>query len=415
MTTHIPYGETTIDVTVPDRNFGGIVELSDQTYINDVCSYIRQALVKDVFERFLGDVSRVLLVANDSYRSTPSSLAVDALQPYLKDIPDLRVVIATGLHRRPSDNEIKRILGEDFAKSHSEVVHSDAYDRSQFDTFGEWENGSEILIHKLVSWAERIIAIGSVEPHYFAGFTGGPKSFLPGLSHHSTIEANHALAVDSECQPAKLVGNPVAESIREAVSKVDCGKVYSIQFVNDSRQNVIGVFTGDLWDSFDKAVQCARDVYIRPIRKKHHVVVAVNCHPLDRNLYQLQKSFENSRSIVEDGGSIIVVSACTEGVGNDEFLAIADKYPEPKDILSAKQTTYNLGFHKLYRTALHVRKINILVKSELDDSVVRRVYLDPVHDIQQKIDQAIDKFGEKAGVIIIMDAGHIVPYVDRAA
>lgn len=415
MTTHIPYGETTIDVTVPDRNFGGIVELSDQTYINDVCSYIRQALVKDVFERFLGDVSRVLLVANDSYRSTPSSLAVDALKPYLRDIPDLQVVIATGLHRRPSDNEIKRILGEDFAKSHSEFVHSDAYDRSQFDTFGEWENGSEILIHKLVSWAERIIAIGSVEPHYFAGFTGGPKSFLPGLSHHSTIEANHALAVDSECQPAKLVGNPVAESIREAVSKVDCGKVYSIQFVNDSRQNVIGVFTGDLWDSFDKAVQCARDVYIRPIRKKHHVVVAVNCHPLDRNLYQLQKSFENSRSIVEDGGSIIVVSACREGVGNDEFLAIADKYPEPKDILSAKQTTYNLGFHKLYRTALHVRKINILVKSELDDSVVRRVYLDPVHDIQQKIDQAIDKFGEKAGVIIIMDAGHIVPYVDRAA
>lgn len=415
MTTHIPYGETTIDVTVPDRNFGGIVELSDQTYINDVCSYIRQALVKDVFERFLGDVSRVLLVANDSYRSTPSSLAVDALKPYLRDIPDLQVVIATGLHRRPSDNEIKRILGDDFAKSHSEFVHSDAYDRSQFDTFGEWENGAEILIHKLVSWAERIIAIGSVEPHYFAGFTGGPKSFLPGLSHHSTIEANHALAVDSECQPAKLVGNPVAESIREAVSKVDCGKVYSIQFVNDSRQNVIGVFTGDLWDSFDKAVQCARDVYIRPIRKKHHVVVAVNCHPLDRNLYQLQKSFENSRSIVEDGGSIIVVSACREGVGNDEFLAIADKYPEPKDILSAKQTTYNLGFHKLYRTALHVRKINILVKSELDDSIVRRVYLDPVHDIQQKIDQAIDKFGEKAGVIIIMDAGHIVPYVDRAA
>lgn len=415
MTTHIPYGETTIDVTVPDQNFGGIVELSDQTYINDVCSYIRQALVKDVFERFLGDVSRVLLIANDSYRSTPSSLAVDALQPYLRDIPDLQVVIATGLHRKPTDEEIKHIVGEDFAKSHSEFVHSDAYDRSQFDTFGEWENGSEILIHKLVSWAERIIAIGSVEPHYFAGFTGGPKSFLPGLSHHSTIEANHALAVDSNCQPAKLVGNPVAESIREAVRRIDCGKVYSIQFVNDSRQNVIGVFTGDLWDSFDKAVQCARDVYMRPIRRKHHVIVAVNCHPLDRNLYQLQKSFENSRSIVEDGGSIIVVSACREGIGNDEFLAIADKYPEPKDILSAKQTTYNLGFHKLYRTALHVRKINILVKSELDDSIVRRVYLDPVHDIQQKIDQAIDKFGEKAGVIIIMDAGHIVPYVDRAA
>jgi nickel-dependent lactate racemase len=415
MTTSIPYGETYIDVTVPDRNFGGIVELSDQTYIEDACLYIRQALVKDVFERFLGNASRVLLVANDSYRSTPSSLALDAVRPQLKDVPDLRVIIATGLHREPSEDEIKRILGENFAKFNSTVVHSDAYDRSQFETLGEWENGSEILIHELVSWAEKIIVIGSVEPHYFAGFTGGPKSFLPGLSHHSTIEANHALAVDTECQPAKLEGNPVAESIREAVSKIDCGKVYSIQFVNDSRQNVIGVFTGDLWGSFDKAVRCARNVYMRPVRKKYYVVVAVNCHPLDRNLYQLQKSFENSRSIVEDGGSIIVVSACREGVGNDEFVAIADKYPEPEDILSAKPATYSLGYHKLYRTALHTRKINILVKSELDDPVVRRVYLDPVHDVQQEIDQAIAKFGEKAGVIIIMDAGHVVPYVDRAA
>jgi nickel-dependent lactate racemase len=415
MTARIPYGEASIDVTVPDRNFGGIVELSDQTYMNDVCLHIRQALAKDAFERFLGDASRVLVVANDSYRSTPSSLAFDTLQPYLKHIPDLRVVIATGLHRKPTDEEIERILGEDFAKSHSKIVHSDAYDRSQFDTFGEWKNGSKILIHKLVTWAEKIIVIGSVEPHYFAGFTGGPKSFLPGLSHYSTIEANHALAVDTECQPAKLDRNPVAESIREAVSKIDCGKVYSIQFVNDSRQNVIGVFTGDLWNSFDMAVQCARGVYVLPVREKYDIVVAVNYHPLDRNLYQLQKSFENSRSIVKDGGSIIVVSACREGVGNDEFLAIADKYPEPEDILSAKQTTYSLGYHKLYRTALHTRKINILVKSELDDPIVRRVYLDPVHDIQQKIDQAIDKFGEKTGVIIIMDAGHIVPYVDRAA
>jgi nickel-dependent lactate racemase len=415
MTTNIPYGEASIDVTVPDRNFGGVIELSDQTYISDVCSSIRQALVKDAFERFLGNASRVLLVANDSYRSTPSSLAFDALQPYLRDIPDLRVVIATGLHRKPSDNEIKQILGEDLAKSHSRVAHSDAFDRSQFDSFGEWENGSEILIHKLVSWAEKIIVIGSVEPHYFAGFTGGPKSFLPGLSHHSTIQVNHALAIDTECQPAKLEGNPVAESIREAVSRLDYNNVYSIQFVNDSRQNVIGIFAGALWDSFDKAVQCAQDVYVRPVRKKHHVVVAVNCHPLDRNLYQLQKSFENSRSIVEDGGSIIVVSACREGVGNDEFIAIADKYPEPEDILSAKQNTHSLGYHKLYRTALHTRKIDIFVKSELSDRIVRRVYLDPVHDIQQKIDQAIAKFGEKAGVIIVMDAGHIVPYVDRAA
>jgi len=233
MTTTIPYGEASIDVTVPDRNFGGIVELSDQTYIGDVRSVIRHALIEDEFERFLGDASRVLLVANDSYRSTPSSLALDALQQYLKDIPDLRIVIATGLHRKPSDDEIMNIVGEDFAESHSKAIHSDAYDRSQFDTFGEWENGSEILIHKLVSWAEKIVVIGSVEPHYFAGFTGGPKSFLPGLAHYTTIEANHALGSRTQSASRRSsMGNPSSPSRYERQSaSLDCSKIYSIQFV----------------------------------------------------------------------------------------------------------------------------------------------------------------------------------------
>jgi nickel-dependent lactate racemase len=369
-----------------------------------------------MLEQFIGTSSRVLVVANDSYRSTPSSLAFSALNRYLEDIPELKVIIATGLHPRPTRDEMTIILGNDFRwASGSNLCHSDAYDRSQFDSIGAWSHGREILIHKLVGWAERIIVIGSVEPHYFAGFTGGPKSFVPGLSYHTTIEANHILAIDPSCQPAKIEGNPVAESIREAVCMLDCSKIYSIQFVTDPQRNVAGVFAGDLWESYHDAVRCATEVYVRPVQYKCHVVIAISGPPLDRNLYQLQKSFENSRSVVADGGSVIVVSPCKGGIGNDEFFALADEYPDPERILTISPQGYNLGFHKLYRTALHRQTINILVKSELDDAAVRKVYLEPEGDLQRRIDQEIAKFGDDARVIIVKDAGHVVPYVERAA
>jgi hypothetical protein len=110
-----------------------------------------------------------------------------------------------------------------------------------------------------------------------------------------------------------------------------------------------------------------------------------------------------------------VVSRCAEGVGNDEFFRLADRYPKPSDILSTSPDGFNLGFHKLYRTALHTTRVRILVKSDLDDATVRKVYLEPIDELQEVIDGEIEKVGKDTRVMFIKDAGIVVPYVDRAA
>ncbi|MBU1318908.1 MAG: nickel-dependent lactate racemase [candidate division Zixibacteria bacterium] len=415
MTIRIPYGDDKLEITVPDEHFGGLIEQKRQVAARNVSSLIKDSLAADRLGEFLGDSTRVLVVVNDSYRWTPSHLVLAELSQYLRKISDVRLIVATGLHRKPTDSEIDRILGDGCDISRSGIAYSDAYDADQFDCIGKWRSGKDVLVHKLFGWAEKVIVISSVEPHYFAGFSGGPKSFVPGLAHKSTIEANHSLAVSSDCQPCILEGNPFAESLREAVDLLDLSRVYAIQLVLNTHEDVVGVFTGDLWSSFGRAVDCARSVFVEKVDRQYPVVVAVNSPPLDRNLYQMQKVYENTKGLVMDGGSIIVVSKCQEGVGNDEFLNLAAKYPEPQDVLNAKVEGWSLGFHKLYRTALAKKRISIFAKTDVDPEIVRRVYLDPIDDLQSKINEELEKFGKESKVMFILDAGHVVPHVDRAA
>jgi nickel-dependent lactate racemase len=415
MTVRLPYGDCEIAVEVPDSRFGGIVELGEVPTLPDPHCAADDELTTAGLSRFIAGVRRLLLVVNDTYRMTPTPLALDCLSRFIGGAPEVRKIVATGLHARPTDEDVKSILGSRFAMDRDEISFSDAYDCSQFELIGKWKDGSEILVNRAALWADRIIVIGSVEPHYFAGFTGGPKSFVPGLCFCSTIEANHKLAADMSAQPCRLLGNPVAESIREAVGFLDLRKVFSIQFVTDSVGAVAGVFAGDLSESHDRAVECSRRVYMRPVKKRFRVVVAAHSRPLDRNLYQLQKAFENTVSILEDGGELVVLSACIEGIGNDEFYRMAEIYPSPESILSAQDAARNLGFHKLYRTALHLKRIRISVKCELTDETVRRIYLEPAGDLQKKVNELLSKYGDNSEVVFVKDAGYLVPYVDRAA
>ena len=413
MNVTVPYGSDGIDLMIPDEHFGGMLQLK-RSKITDVSSILDRRLTEADMTGFIDGCSRLLLVVNDAYRSTPSYIALNHIRAEIESVPEIRLIVATGLHRKPTDDEMAAILG-DFDLPQSAQFYSDAYDDSQFFVIGKYGTGEEIRLHKLLDWADRIIVIGSVEPHYFAGYTGGPKSFMPGLAHNSTIRANHGLAVSMECRPCRLEGNPVAESIREAVEKLDTTAILSIQFVADPHGDVIDVFAGDLWRTFDDAVEVAHSVYMQPVSETYPVVVAISSPPLDRNLYQLQKSFENTRTITEDGGAIIAVSQCREGIGNNEFVRLAEKYRGEEDILASTPNGTDNGIHKLYRTALHKKSVGIYLMSDLDDDVVRKVYLEPVEDLQKAIDAEIEKRNKKCKVLFVKDAGHLVPYVDRAA
>jgi nickel-dependent lactate racemase len=409
------YGDRKIDLNIPDENLIGVVEPQDVQTLEEASSYVNMQLDLADLDGFLEESSRLLIVVNDGYRATPSHIVLSALRDRLSNIDDVRLIVATGLHRKPTEKELSVILGPDFTIPDSSIYCSDAYDDSLFEVVGTRADGSEVRLHKLLNWADRILTVGSVEPHYFAGFTGGPKSFLPGLAHYQTIASNHNKAVSVDCRPCKIDGNPVSDSMKEAATLLDRSKIFAVQFVIDARAKVVDVFVGDLWDAYAKAVNRSRSTYMVAIQSRATVVISVNAPPLDRNLYQLQKSFENVKSVVADGGTIVVVSGCEEGVGNEEFYKLAGNYASADDLLADQPSREKVGFHKLYRTALHRKTIDILVKTELDDATVRRVFLEPIDDIQKFIDEEVRIEKENCRVLVVMDAGHVVPYVDEAA
>ena len=388
---------------LPEKNLVDIIEPEelpslDEYNISEKCK-LPESLISGSF--------RILVVINDSFRSTPSHLILDRILPELNQHNNVRIIVATGLHRRPSDAEYRTLVGENYETFRNRLFYSDSRDPESFDLAGSWTDGGQVYVHKLFAWAEIVIAIGSVEPHYFAGFTGGIKSIIPGLAYYKTIEHNHQKAISEKSQPGRMSGNPVWESLWAAAKLIDVAKIYSYQMVFDHQRHLVGLYTGGLKDSYLQAVDLARKIYIKKVDNRYDLLIAEHSHPLDRNLYQLQKCFENTKAGVADGGTLLMLSGCREGIGTRDFFELARKYPRPSLLLNRENSDYNLGIHKLYRTALLTNRVNLCLMSFLPDSDVRQIYIEPVADVNSKIRESLSE-NQNLKIIIVRDAGHTV-------
>jgi len=332
---------------------------------------------------------------------------IDKILPLLDRKNDLKIIVATGLHDQPSETEYQKLVGKYYKTIKDKVYYSDSRDADSFRKIGEWPDGGEVYLHNLYFWADQVIVIGSVEPHYFAGFTGGIKSLIPGISYYETIEHNHRKAISEQCQPGRMIGNPVWDSLWETIKLFDISKIYSYQMVLDHKRNQVGLFTGGLKDSYIHAVDLARRICIKKVRNKCDLLIAEHSAPLDRNLYQLQKCFENTRAGVAEGGTLLMISGCQDGIGTRAFYDLAEKYPNPDLLLKEQNLPNSLGIHKLYRTAILTNQVNLCLMSFLPDAEVRRVYINPVQDANSMIREMLTA-NQNLKIMIVRDAGHTV-------
>lgn len=399
----IRYADSVYELDLPDKNLAGLIEPSKPEPLD-----LDMALENNKLpDNLISGSFRILVIINDAFRGTPSYLILDKILPELEQNNQVKIIIATGLHERPSEEEFKNLIGKHYERHSNSVYWSDSKDFDSFQQAARWYDGGDIYLHKLFFWAEWVIVIGSVEPHYFAGFTGGIKSIMPGLAYYKTIEHNHQKAIDPNAQPGETFGNPVWEELWETTRLIDTEKVFSYQIVQDSRREIIGLFSGSLEDSYHKAVEFSGKIYIKTIENRCDLLIAEHSPPLDRNLYQLQKSFENTKDGVKDGGGLMIFSACDEGIGTQAFYDLAAKYPHSNLLLDRPIEGYNLGIHKLYRTALLTNRVNLYLISNLPEDTVRRVYLKPVRDANEMIKGLLTRNPEMR-IIVVKDAGHTV-------
>ncbi len=347
-----------------------------------------------------------LIVVNDAYRSTPTEQLLTWLDTFDHTILDrARFLIATGAHSAPSSEQHEQVFGSHLERLRDRVAWHDCRDSGSMVRVGSDRFGCDVLLNRQAVEAESVFVIGSVEPHYFAGFTGGRKSLFPGLTDLATIERNHNLANSLEAQPMRLSGNPVAEHLEELLSLIDLDKFFSAQIVMDAGKNIAGVYCGRLDRAFEDAIPMADKLYGHRVTERYDMAIAVLNPPLDRNLYQAQKALENCQTAIVDGGAAVVVSGCEEGIGSEFFFELARQWDRTSN--RAADGVVRFGSHKLSRVNAMGRRIGVRLLSELPAEHVQQVFYEPVEDLQQYVTGFFSNRKNRR-LAVVYDAGHTV-------
>ena len=356
---------------------------------------------------------RAVVVVNDVTRPTPNSII---LPPILEEIAaagiaksDTTLVVATGIHRGVTRDEMAETLGNDIVRKYR-IVNHDCDDESNLVYMGRLSHGTEFYVNRIVHEAEMLVTTGVIGVHYFAGFSGGRKSIFPGVSGRVSIEHNHSLMTSQSATVAALAGNPVSEEMVEAGRKVDVGFIVNV--VVDATGNVCAVVAGDVEQAWLEGVRQCREISVTPIDHLFDVAIAgAGGYPKDINVYQAQKALDNAQRAVAPGGTIVLVADCTEGFGEPTFERWMIESSSLDDIFARFADKFELGGHKAYSLARVIREKEVILVSGLPDSTVRQLFMTPARSIDDALRLVAEKYGAAFSCVVMPNAGSIVPHL----
>jgi nickel-dependent lactate racemase len=411
----LPYGKEKIKVDISETYE---ILIPNKVKIEDQDKLIEEALENPIgfesYDEFANNTNKLLVIVNDATRPTPTSKILGYLLPVLSSHPDVKFLVATGAHRAPTEEEYRFIFGDTYEVFRRKIYAHDARKNEDMTYLGKSKNGTEMYINKLVPEYNNVLVIGSVEPHYFAGYTGGRKSFLPGVASYKTIEMNHKLALSDKACSLALNGNPVNEDMVDAMNVLKNINVFSIQTVLTGDHQLYAVTAGDLHKSFDAAVEYSKQIFCIPLKQKGNIVLTAAPYPMDIDLYQSQKALDNGKHALEDDGVIILISKCRDGIGEKTFLDLLGKADCPEKIIEILNEEYKLGYHKAAKMAQIGLRAEMWAVTDLDDATIKKSQLKPYKNIQNAIDDAVKLIkskGKKPKIIVMPSGSLTIPQI----
>jgi len=417
MQVDIPYGKEKINVKISQPCE---VLVPNKVIVKDQDEIIEKALKnpigKESFEQFAKKTEKLLVIVNDATRPTPTSKILDYLFPVLSSHPDVTFIVATGVHRAPTEEEYRFIFGKSYDIFKEQIYAHDARKEEDMVYLGTSKNGTEMYINKMVPEIGNVVVIGSVEPHYFAGYTGGRKSFLPGVASYKTIEMNHKLALSDDARSLALDDNPVNQDMVDAMNVLKDINVFSIQTVLTGDHNIYAVTAGDLIQSFDAAITYANEVFCVPLKKRGNIVLTVAPYPMDIDLYQSQKALDNGKLALEDDGIIILVSKCRDGIGEATFLDLLSQADTHQDVFNLIDDEYKLGYHKAGKMAQIGIRSQMWAVTDIDDKIIKKSLMKPYSDIQSAVNDAIETIkskGRQPRIVVMLSGSLTVPSIGK--
>ena len=409
------YGSGVQTVEVPEENLLAVLESNPKEHLRRGEEAVRYALANPIGAPLLRNIvkagQKIAIVTSDISRPLPS---YDVLPAVLDELyaggakaEDITVVLALGSHRRHTPEEMEHLVGE---RCWQEVrcVDSDVNDCVHL---GVTTAGTPVDITRTVAEADVRICLGNIEFHYFAGYSGGAKAIMPGVSTPAAIQQNHRMMVSADACAGKLEGNPVRADIEEAGAI--CGIDYIVNAVLDEHKKIVFAVAGDVTQAHRVGCAYLDEMYRKKLTQQADIVlVSQGGAPKDANLYQVQKALDNAKHAVRDGGTIILMGACPEGLGSKKFEEWLTTAPTAHSMVEKIGRQFELGGHKAAAIGMVLDRAQIDLVSEMDGDFVRSIFLNPQPTAQAAFDAAMEKYGKDASVIAMPYGGATLPYID---
>ena len=416
MTISIPYGRTHLQTEIPQERIRGVLHSRLEEYTPAmgetelVEAALRAPIGAETLEALAAGKRNIVLIASDHTRPVPSRVLVPPMLAAIRrgnPEAEITILIATGCHRGTTKEELVEKFGPEIVARERIEIH-DCADEAAMVTIGTLPSGGVLRINRLAAEADLLISEGFIEPHFFAGFSGGRKSVLPGIAARETVYWNHNAEFigDPHARTGILEGNPIHRDMIYAARTAKLAFICNV--VINAKHQVIGAFAGDCEQAHVAGTEFLKELCLCPKEPADIVITSNNGYPLDQNIYQAVKGMTAGEATCREGGVIIMTAACNDGHGGASFRDTMTQPLTPAQILEKIQATPKADtVPDQWESQILARilsRFSVVLISEAEAQLVRDMKMHPANNLEEALEIADGLLG-RAGTVTVIPEG----------
>ena len=419
----LAYGKTGLDLELPDDLDVTILEPRFVPMIGDTMGAIRRALKAPIGSAPLRELvvptSKVGIIFSDITRPTPNHLLLPPLLEELDHVPAQNITLfnALGTHRPNTDEELRKMLGDNIVENYR-VVQNDAFDKKTQLHLGETSRDHAIWINKELMNCDVKILTGFIEPHFFAGFSGGAKAIMPGMAGQKTVLGNHDAGMISDPKSTWGItsGNPIWEESQEVAFRVNPTFLLNVTLNKD--KEITGIFAGALKPAHAQGCEFVKKTAMVPVSQPFDMVITTNSgYPLDLNLYQAVKGMSAAAQVVKEGGTIIIAANCWDGIPDHglygQLLKSADSPSNLLDMICSPGFLEQDQWQAQIQAQIQLRSEVYVYTANLTEEQIKAALLKPCSHIESTVESILQKEGREAHICVLPEGPQTIPYIQE--
>ena len=426
MKVEMRYGIGTLPIEIPDKNVAGVLEISESVPLSDETGAVRAAIAEPIASSSLAALAKgresACIVISDVTRPVPNKVILPPLLETLEHAgisrAQITILIATGIHRPNEGEELAEMVGRDIMDSYRILNHFSQQPENH-GYLGRTQNGTPVYIDKIYLESDLKITTGLIEPHLMAGYSGGRKAVCPGVASIETMKVMHGPELMEHPKSAVgiLEGNPFHIEATEIA--LMAGVDFNLNVAIDKQRQITGVFAGDLVESHRVGAQFVeKQAKVTLPAPADAVVVSSAGYPLDATFYQAIKGLLTAVEIVKQGGSILLVAACSEGIGSKPFTDLIFK---TDDLTAFVEGLYNpanfvIDQWQLEELAKVARKADIYFYTDgIPYHQRAKLFVHPLKSAQEGIEEILTRYGEDVQIAVIPEGPYVLAQLAGAS